>query len=385
MSLDLYELLTKAEENKKLPTVIAYNRIDGPGSSLDLREFQQSFWTLPNISKDISSDISMQWTRYLPRTIGITIDTGTKIEARPLDSGLIGVNSIEYKTEVISRPGEVLPTKENWLLKIVEIFGLKGVKFVLQNLRAGTRSAGLGGSATAATGVCILANELAGRPFSKYQLIAFASRIEQDMGVSITGTQEQSNTIFGGITDYLWFPWGIPGQEESGYGMSIQSELIQPCNYDELEKRMVIFHSGIEHASSDVNSVWREALMNSEGYNLHKSKLEIAYLFREGLRLKKWDQVLSTITKYRKIRTKLCEEYMDGAREILGHALNHNSEAFPLGAGAGGGILVFSPFPDSITKLKEIFKGVYREIPIKIKSKGHELINIPKIGGNYGK
>lgn len=376
MAVQLYELLKQAEKDKQLPTVIAYNRIDGPGSSLDLREFQQTFWSLPELPEDLSKDPTMKWTRNLPRTVGITIDTGTKIEARPLEQDLIGVNSVEYKSEVISKPGEVLPTKENWLLKIVDIFGLKGVMFVLQNLRAGTRSAGLGGSATAATGVCILANELAGRPFSKYQLIALASRIEQDMGVSITGTQEQSNTIFGGIRDYIWFPWGIPGQQESGYGMSIQSELIHPENYKELEKRMVIFHSGIEHASSDVNSVWREALSNSKGYKLHKTKLEIAYLYREGLRLNKWEQVLTSIGKYRKIRTKLCEEYMDGAREILGHALEHNSEAFPLGAGAGGGILVFSPYPESIIKLKEIFKTVYREIPVKIKSKGHEIINV---------
>lgn len=378
MSVQLYELLKQAKKDKQLPTVIAYNRIDGPGSSLDLREFQQAFWTIPKIPDNMSEDIEMKWSRNLPRTVGITIDTGTKIEAHPLEDDLIGVNSVEYKSEVISKSGEVLPTKENWLLKIVDIFGLKGVMFVLQNLRAGTRSAGLGGSATAATGVCILANELAGHPFSKYQLIALASRIEQDMGVSITGTQEQSNTIFGGIRDYIWFPWGIPGQQESGYGMSIQSELIQLKNYNELEKRMVIFHSGIEHASSDVNSVWREALSKIEGYKLHKSKLEIAYLFREGLRLNKWEQVLASIGKYRKIRTKLCDAYMDGAREILGHALEHDSEAFPLGAGAGGGILVFSPYPESIIKLKEIFKGVYREIPIKIKSKGHEMFNIPK-------
>jgi D-glycero-alpha-D-manno-heptose-7-phosphate kinase len=376
MAIDLFELLKIAEKNKQLPTVIAYNRIDGPGSSLDLREFQQSFWTLPQMPTDINFDQTMGWSRNLPRTVGITINTGTKIEAHPYKKDFISVNSVEYKSEVFSKHGQVLPSKENWLLKILDIFGLSGVSFVLNNLQAGTRSAGLGGSATAATGVCILANELAGRPFSNFQLIALASRMEQDMGVSITGTQEQSNTIFGGVRDYIWFPWGIPGHLESGFGMSIQSELISPDNYNELEKRIVVFHSGIEHSSSDVNSVWRAALLKIDGYKLHKLKLEIAYLFREGLRLTKWNQVLISIRKYRDIRTKLCEAYMDGAREILSHALDNEAEAFPLGAGAGGGILVFSPNPASIDKLKQIFKGVYREIPIKIMSKGHELFNI---------
>ena len=46
--------------------------------------------------------------------------------------------------------------------------------FVLKNLREGIQSSGLGGSSTATIGVCILANELVGRPFSKIQLISIS-------------------------------------------------------------------------------------------------------------------------------------------------------------------------------------------------------------------
>ena len=216
MVVKLYEDLIMAEKKKALPSVTAYNRIDGPGSSLDLREFQQAFWKLPQIPKN--DDPSRKWTSELPRTVGITIDTGTKIEAHPYDPELICVESIEYKTVVAGRPGEIIPVKENWLLKILEIFNLHGVKFILKNLKEGIQSSGLGGSSTAAIGVCILANELAGKPFNKVQLVSLASRIEQELGVSITGTQEQSNVVFGGVTDYVWFPWGVPGKESTGYG-----------------------------------------------------------------------------------------------------------------------------------------------------------------------
>ena len=357
MESQLYDLLLEAKKNKNLPSVLAYNRIDGPGSSLDLREFQQALWTMPKMPQNIREDPSMAWTKFLPRTIGITIDTGTKITAHPLEPGLIGVKSIEYNTEVISKFGEVLPIKENWLLKIIEIFGLSGVMIVLQNIRAGTHSAGLGGSATAAAGVCILANELSGHPFSNVQLISLASRLEQDLGVSITGTQEQSNTIYGGVIDYIWFPWGIPGKEETGFGESIRMELLSPNQYEELEKRMAIFHSGIEHSSSDVNTVWRDALADRQGYQLHVLKPEIAYQFREGLRLQDWERVRESIRRYRAVRTKLCPEYMNGAREILGHAEANESTAFPLGAGGGGGIFVFSPDPNSLQRLRDIFQG----------------------------
>lgn len=377
MRVQLHDLLEEASKRAALPSVIAYNRIDGPGSSLDLREFQQAFWCLPHIPMDMQADPAMEWTRKLPRTIGITIDTGTRIEARPFNPDLIGVRSMEYGTEVVAKPGEVTPTKENWLLKILDVFSLSGVVFVLQNLRAGTQSAGLGGSATAITGVCILSNELAGRPLSEIQLISMASRMEQDLGVSITGTQEQSNVVFGGVIDYIWFPWGIPGCPETSYGESLRFELILPEDYRELEKRMAIFHSGHIRPSTDVNSVWRNALSTLEGYRLHMKKPEIAYQFREALRLRKWDQVLQSIRRYRKIRTILCPEYMNGAKEILGRAEAKRCTAFPLGAGGGGGILIFSVEPESLQVLRDDLRNIYREIPFTIKARGHELINLP--------
>ncbi|HML04733.1 MAG TPA: GHMP kinase, partial [Methanobacterium sp.] len=321
-------------------------------------------------------DQAGKWTCDLPRTVGITIDTGTRIQAQPLDPDLIAVKSVEYGTGVIASPGEVIPVKENWLLKILEIFNLSGVMFVLENLREGLHSSGLGGSSAAATGVCILANELAGRPFSKIQLISLASRIEQNFGISITGTQEQSNVVFGGVTDYVWFPWGIPGRTGTGYGESLRYELIPPRDYHHLEDRMMIFHSGRPRNSSEVNLIWRNALQTKIGYELHFKKMKVAYQFREGLRLQKWGHVLESIEKYRKIRTKLCKEYMDGSIDLLERAKEYNCTAFPLGAGGGGGVFLFSDNPESLEKLREDLQGIYSEIPFKIRSKGHEISNV---------
>jgi len=372
--IQINDFLKTAEKKKALPKVIAYNRIDGPGSSLDLGKFQQAFWRLPDMpDKD---DPARKWTQNLPRTVGITINTGTKIEAHPFDPDLIGVRSVEYETEVIAHPGEVVPVSENWLLKIIEIFNLSGVMFVLKNLREGIHSSGLGGSSTATIGVCILANGLAGRPFTKIQLISFASRIEQGLGLSITGTQEQSNVLFGGVTDYVWFPWGKPGHPGTGYGESLRYELVPPDDYGLLEDRMAIFHSGHHRQSSEVNFSWMNSFLTEDGYKLHSQKMKLAYMYREGLRLKKWGYVLESIERYRKIRTKLCEGYMESSWDLLERAKSCNSTVFPLGAGGGGGVLLFSPNPESLDKLREDLAGVYSEIPFKIRSGGHEISNV---------
>jgi galactokinase/mevalonate kinase-like predicted kinase len=375
MRVHLHDQLKNAEKNCSLPSVIAYQRIDGPGSSLDLREFQQALWRLPIMPKSIASDPELKWSSELPRTIAITINTGTRITALPFSPNLIGVKSLDYNVEVISKPGEVLPKKENWLLKILELFNLSGVMFVLENLRQDIKSAGLGGSATAATGVCILANELSGKPFNEIQLIAMASRIEQDFGVSIVGTQEQSNVVFGGITDYVWFPWGIPDCPGTGYGESIRTELITPKDYPEIESRTAIFHTGKVRQSTDVNSVWRNALLTGRGFALHKQKPRIAYEFRESLRLKDWNKAIDAIRRYRDIRIALCSDYMKGSEEISKIAESMNCTAFPLGAGGGGAVLVMSSNNESLNLTKEKLKTKYQEIPFKIEAKGHKIIN----------
>ncbi len=377
MSNDLQRLLEKARDRERLPAVMAYNRIDGPGSSLDLREFQQSLWMMPTMPKDPKADPTMTWTRGLPRTVGITIDTGTIIRAEPLDGGRIGVRSVEYGTEVVSVPGSVVPTKGNWLLKIVELFGLRGVVFILHNSRPGIQSSGLGGSATATTGLCILANELAGRPLTDVQLISMASRIEQDFGVSITGTQEQSNVVYGGVRDYVWFPWGIPGNADSSFGTSIRRRLMDPAAYDELEQRMAIFHSGKTRASTDVNAEWMRALTLPEGYIEHRKKLDIAYRFCEALRLQRWGDVMDSIDEYRQVRAAICPAYLDCAKEIQGFANARRCASFPLGAGGGGGVLVFAPEPVSLQSLRREIGTIYREIPFRIKERGHDLLHLP--------
>jgi len=372
--VQLYDYLTHAKEKNATPGVRAYNRIDGPGSSLDLRDFQQAFWKLPNMS--LEYDPSCKWSSALPRTVGITIDTGTKIEAFPYNPEMICVKSTEYNKEVSGRSGEIIPVKDNWLLKILEIFNLQGVKMVLTNLRKDIHSSGLGGSSTATIGVCILANELAGRPFNDVQLVSLASRIEQDMGVSITGTQEQSNVMFGGVTDYVWFPWGIPGQQSSGYGGSLRFELMKEENYHNLQDRIAIFHSGHPRDSSNVNTVWEEALKTHKGYDLHSKKLAVAYKFREGLRLENWDQVQESIENYRRIRADLCADYMKGSMDIWHEAEDHDSVVFPLGAGGGGAVFIFSKDKDSMADLRDDIQGSFTEIPSKIRSKGHELMNL---------
>ena len=204
---DLRDPLAAAAAAGRPPVLRAFHRIDGPGSSLDLREFQQALWRLPDpatVGADLraaaAADPSVPWSASLARTTAITIDTGTRIVAEPFDPGAISIRSIEYDVEFSGVAGRIPATPEHWLLKIVEAFGISGVRFVLRNLVDGTHSSGLGGSATAATGTALLANALAGHPLDATQLAGMASRMEQECGISLgasVSTTSQSSASIG--------------------------------------------------------------------------------------------------------------------------------------------------------------------------------------------
>lgn len=368
-----HEKLIKLKEKRIIPSLRVYNRIDGPGSSLDLRLFQQSFWKLTN-PKKIEEDVSMSWSMELPRTVGMSISIGTTIEAHPISKGKLGIESLDFGFSYILEKDKIPPKKENWLLRIMSLFDLDGVKFVIKNNFPELKSAGLGGSAAVTTGVALLANKLTGNKFSDVQIIGMASILENDLGVSITGTQEQSCAVYGGVMDYLWFPWGVPGEENS-YGTSIRQELIKKEDYSELRKRFDIYFT-MERYSSDVNTKWIEALKTTNGFQLHRKKCLLAYKFREGIRNKNWESITPIIEEYREIRTQLSRHYMcDPHIELKNIVSKFNATCFPLGGG-GGSVLVYSPEPEILKEIKGILEKKFRYLEYEFMDRGHEFFNL---------
>ena len=321
------------------------------------------------------SDPAAAWSAEVPRTICLTIDTGTRVEAHPYEAGMIAVHSSDYGTEVVGRAGRVASTQNNWLVKAIDAFGLSGVAFHIHSLRPGLLSAGLGGSATAMTAVCLLANRLAGDPMDGPQIVALSSRLEQDLGTSLTGTQEQSNVVWGGAVDYVWLPWGMPGQPRQGLGTSVRYEIVEPDRYEALSERMAVFHTGKTRFSSTVNEAWCGMLRDEEAFSRLTELPGHAYDYREGLRLGDWERVLESIRGFRQVRVDLVPSYMAGAEALAAHAATRGAEAFPLGAGGGGSVLVVARNPSVLDTLRSDVIGTCEEVRFELTPKGHEFRN----------
>jgi len=214
-------------------------------------------------------------------------------------------------------------------------------------------------------------------------LIGMASLLEHDLGVSITGTQEQSCAVYGGITDYIWFPWGYPWgfpNKETFYGSSLRQELVRKEDYHELRKRFDIYFT-MERYSSDVNSKWIEELKSVSGYQLHKRKCLLAYQFREALRKKEWSNITPVIDEYREIRTQLCQHYMcEPHIELKKIVSQFNATCFPLGGG-GGSVLVYSSDPEILKKIREVLQVKFRYLEYDFLDKGHEFQNMEMFYG----
>ena len=118
----------------------------------------------------------------------------------------------------------------------------------------------------------------------------------------------------------------------------------------------------------------RSSLPNQDNA-LHQQKLDLAYRFREALRQLDWSEMIVATEEYRRIRTRLCSEYMAGARPIHSIARKHGGTAFPLGAGGGGATLVLVPDPAGLEALRKKFSSAKSEIALKVRKVGHERLN----------
>ena len=373
MSIDLSGRLRVAEAADESPAVVAQHRIDGPGATLDMREFQQALWSAPDWPEDPYEDPSAAWTQQLPRTVCLTIDTGTRVLARPFEPGRLCIRSAEHGSEVVGHAGLIAAHRDNWLLKALDAFGLSGVAFEMESLRPGLLSAGLGGSATAMTAVCLLANRLAGDPMDGYQVVALAARLENDLGNSLTGTQEQSNVVWGGVRDYVWLPWGVPGEPRQGLGTSLQYELLGPEVYEDVRAHMMIVHTGTTRFSADVNQEWVNTLQREDAFPELKHLPGWAYEYREGLRTADWVRVGASLRGFREIRERLIPAYMAGAEALAEFVRLAGGEAFPLGAGGGGSCLVVAPDPAVLSIVREGLAEGLREIEFELLERGHRF------------
>ena len=373
MSIDVSQRLRAAQATDEVPAIVAHHRIDGPGATLDMREFQQALWSAPDWPEDPYAEESAAWIRRLPRTVCLTIDTGTRVVARPFDPGRLCVRSAEYGTETAGDAGLIAARKDNWLLKALDAFGLSGAAFELESLRPGLLSAGLGGSATAMTAVCLLANRLAGDPMDGYQVVALAARLENDLGTSLTGTQGQSNVVWGGVRDYVWLPWGMPGEPRQGLGTSLQYELLGPAAYQDARAHMMIVHTGKTRFSTTVNQEWADTLRREDVFPALTRLPGWTYEYREGLRTTDWVRVCESLRGFREVRERLVPAYMAGSDTLAAFVRIAGGEVFPLGAGGGGSCLVVAADPAVLSAVRDGLPSDLREIEFDLLERGHRF------------
>ena len=85
--------------------------------------------------------------------------------------------------------------------------------------------------------------------------------------------------------------------------------------------------------------------------------------------------MLESIRGFRQVRVDLVPPYMAGAEALGEQAAALGAEAFPMGAGGGGSVLVFAPDREVLDTLRPKLTGMCDEIPFRLKPKGHEFVN----------
>jgi hypothetical protein len=99
MHIQFDEVLQAERKKDVVPATTFNTHIGSPGSSLDLREFQRS----RSAPKRRRTAKPIQWrlgSRQLPRTVGLTINVATRVEARLFQPGFTAAHSYNFKWRV---------------------------------------------------------------------------------------------------------------------------------------------------------------------------------------------------------------------------------------------------------------------------------------------
>jgi hypothetical protein len=352
---------------KEAPTVELYPRSDGPGSSLDLPQFQ-AMGTRIWLGEVALDDEAWKWSNGSLRTLGACIDCDP-VRFRAVPSSR--ENEVEYfAPDFHDKPittTEIVPgLPELFVNNILVQFGLFGVRIEADPMPAVYRGTGLGGSNLAHAAALILVSALSGADLSLPQLYVWGTFLENNFGVrritpysvaygvSLTGGQEMLTAFQGGLADNVHLPFLY------GPHAVLSRELVAPEQYDELSRHLALVNLGNRRAdgatSRSVNTDWIAAWAIPEQATKHLRKAVLAYEGAEALRLLDFHVYADVIRTYREIRTELCTGYTAGLGEMKQLCDQFGCQYFPVGAG-GGTCLVCAPQASFLTDLLAYIKG----------------------------
>lgn len=308
------------------------------------------------------SDLSVYYSQGFGCVVSTAIDRYIYITVNKKFDDLIRVSY--SKTEMVDSVDLV---EHNIIREALKKTGIeKGVEIVyMGDIPLGSAGIGLGSSSCLAVGVLNALYAYKGQHVSAEHLARDACEIEIDILKHPIGKQDQYAAAYGGF-NYIQF-----NRDESVY---VDPVVCKKQTKDELQKRMLIFYTGIMRFSTTILKEQKDNITDNRKYLDELVKL--AQIMRENILENHFHTVGELLHEGWKNKKKLAGSISTSAiDDYYNKALEAGAVGGKiLGAGGGGFLLLYceEEYQENVRRVLHDF----REIPFSFEPQGSKIIYV---------
>ncbi len=351
------EILEAAKREGIKLTITGHLRgLDGPGSSLDLPEFQKILTKLgargldnlpstPTIASEFTATVEFELADDPDEIVYVAPDYKypkdyhiEEYRGKPIDETrpyrvVEPVKLVKGRTPYKQTDGPAFIFRN--------VFGLSGIKITMKSIPPIAQAGGMESSNVFNVALIAAASMLSGANLSQAEIFNLAVKLENHELSGLTGGQGHLATLLGGAQKHIWLS-GVKrrqGEYINPYS-AVSIPLVTEEQLVEIEKRLMLVQAGlkykkgekdIERTAALINYMWTDLLRDQDeiGYPLHVEKLELTNRFTKALQEGKFEEAAKTIIRYVEIRDTLVNRWLNLMLDAhLGKPLPENTQKY---------------------------------------------------------
>lgn len=267
---------------------------------------------------------------FCPQTVNLAIDLRTEVQLKAYQAGKLyvkvaGVGEEEVVADAMSFEGPL-----GLLYAIASFFGVSGVAICVHSQIPVRR--GLGGSGSLAVALIAAFAELLKEQlsFSRARIAWLAHALEDSMGFSMTGLQDQLAAVYGGLHCWTW-------QYSHGERPFTRQQLLPESAYPELESRILIIDTEEARDSTQATERYVQSFLREAGQVTWHQIQDAVHDFAQALQHRNWQAAAQALARETLLREKiLTTPVSDFSRRLKESALACGCGAAFAGGNRGG-------------------------------------------------
>jgi D-glycero-alpha-D-manno-heptose-7-phosphate kinase len=267
-----------------------------------------------------------------PVTVNIALELRTRVELLPFEPGYIRITSDGFPSYDFRLADAPLSSPVGLVAAILYHFHVDGLHVQIRSDYP--PKSGMGGSGAVA--LCVIASivevltDLGYPKLSLVQQICLAQNIEESLGPSRSGLQDQAAAAYGGVNEWIWDYRKLckPFRKK---------QLLGAKQSKELGKHIVVAFTGLRHGPSGLNKEWLDDFASGRVRSEWVRVNNLAICFGNALRASEWSLAARYLREECQIRLELWPNILNTiGRELVQAATDIDCGARFCGGGGGG-------------------------------------------------